>query len=201
MTIEEKFKYDQEYNSKNELFVPYDDEFLGNRISGGFVQYGDEYIRFVFDNGHNYFVSGNCVQKSQPIPANRLLYKYIQKCLYDLIVNNSADKSPRIMYTETEVTTPSDTPLLIVNVVIEHSLSTVCITNIHAVNRGQGYGFKFMSKLYNICKKFGYKLQLTTMVQEFYHYMVDKRCAKEIVFEDIVEITDDTDLVHPRNKV
>ena len=200
MTIEEKFKYDQEYNSKNELFVPYDDEFLGNRISGGFVQYGDEYIRFVFDNGHNYFVSGNCVQESQPIPANRLLYKYIQKCLYDLIVNNTEEKSPLIMCTTTYVATPSDTPLLIVRVVIEHDRSTVSITNIHAVNMGQGYGFKFMSELYKICKKFGYKLQLTQMVQGFFHYMVDQRCAKEIVYEDIVEISDNTDLFHPKNK-
>ncbi len=204
MTNEEKFKSDREYNYKNEKFVPYDDDFLGKRIpnGGGFYDYiDDDVVRFIFDNGHQYCISEGRIQEGEPIPANLLLYKYIQKCLYDLIVNNSDDKSPKIMYTETEVETPSDTPLLIVRVVIEHSTSTVCITNIHAVNRGQGYGFKFLSELYNICKTFGYKLQLTEMVQGFYHYMVDNRCAKEIVFEDIVEITDNTDLSYPRNKV
>lgn len=205
MTDEEKFKSDQEYNSKNELFVPYDDEFLGKRIpnGGGFIDYiDDDVVRLIFDNGHQYYISKGRIQEWQPIPANMLLYKYIQKCLYDLIVNNSDEKSPEIMYTKTEVKTPSDTPLLIVKVVIEHYRSTVCITNIHAVKRGQGYGFKFMSELYNICKTFGYKLQLTEMVQGFFLYMVEKRSATNIDdYKGIVEITDKTDLVHPRNNV
>jgi hypothetical protein len=201
MTIEEKFKSDQEYNSRNELFVPYDDEFLGKRIPGGYIKFGDGDVRLVFDNGHNYFIKEGRIQEEESIPANMLLYKYIQKCLYDLIVNNSDEKSPRIMYTTTYVETPSDTPLLIVKVVVHHHNRTVCVSIFHAMHRGDGYGFKFLAELYKICKKFGYKLQLTEMVQGFYHYMVDKRCAKEIVFEDIVEITDNTDLVYPRNKV
>ena len=198
MTIIEKFNSDKEFNIKRPMFTPYDDNLFGKRSQGYFIKETSdedgEYIRFFFDNGNNYTFEENKneLYECEPIPKIFFLHKYIEKCIYDIIVENSNCKQPNIFCSQCEVM-QMDNPILLVRVVLHHNEKKVCVTNIHAVKNHHGFGKQLLNAFFLICKEFNYKLYLTEMVHSFYTRMVN-RGATIIEEDNIVEITEETDL-------
>lgn len=200
MTDTEKFEKDKAYNAEHQLFAPYDDDVLGKRKQGCFVNddvddNGDLYFRVLFDNGNRYSVypKSGVVTQCGPIQHDVIIHKHIEKCIYDIIVDNSGVKNPRIYCCENEIESYNDNTIIIVRVVIHRDCKTVCVTNIHVLIQHKGYGKKLLSEIYNVCKKFDYKLYITEMVHSFYARMVN-RGAKIIKEDDVVEITENTNL-------
>lgn len=196
----EKFKNDVEYNAEHQLIAPFDDENLGQRMQGGFVKIDkdDEGIfkHFTFDNGNNYTYDFNTkmLYDCKPIPQEYFIHKYIEKCIYDIIANNSGENNPRIYCGENEIESYDDNPIIIVRVVIHRDYKTVCVTNIHVQIQYKGYGKKLLSEIYKVCKMVNYKLQLTDMMPHFYNRMRHRGAKKVLGYNDRLEITDNTDL-------
>lgn len=196
--ILDRYIDDLAFNLRDPIFAPYDDLEMGKRIDGGFVairktQYGlcEEYV---FDNGHRYgiFHDTNIIREGDTIPEVYFIHKFIEKCIYDIIVNNSECKTPVIYCTPIEVEVIADSnPILLFRSVIDRDKKIVSVTNIFVYIQHCGYGKQLLKSIYSFCKLLGYRLLLTEVVLPFYQSMV-KRGATIIEYGNIVEITDKT---------
>ena len=130
----------------------------------------------------------------EPIPADYFIHKHIEKAIYDIVVNNSDEELPLISCQENEVLSNKN-PVVLIRTIINRESRNVCVTNlfVQMEERHQGYGKQLLREIYAICKKFGYRLFLTQMVESFYNRMV-RRGARIIEIGNLVEITDDTNL-------
>ena len=200
MNIIDKLKIDLRENEVSPLFAPYDDDILGTRFPGRFerigVDNGEDYKRFFFDNGNNYtfLLNERKLYECEPIPADYFIHKHIEKAIYDIVVNNSDEELPLISCQENEVLS-NENPVVLIRTIINRESRNVCVTNlfVQMEERHQGYGKQLLREIYAICKKFGYRLFLTQMVESFYNRMV-RRGARIIEIGNLVEITDDTNL-------
>lgn len=200
--IIDKFKEDLVFNSQNPLFAPLNDAYMGERIDGGFVKKiatNDViiFLDYTFDNGNGYRYDPNSkmiYERKSPIPKDFFIHKHIEKCLYDIIMNNSDINNPTILCDVNEIEAPANTnPIIMFRAVVDRDNKIVSATNIHVYKRHLGYGKKLLKLIYTACKKLDYRLFLTEMVYSFYMSMV-KRGATVIEIEDVVEITDETNL-------
>ena len=200
--ILDKFKEDLVFNSQNPLFAPLKDAELGNRIEGGFVKKIETnvenvfFLQYTFDNGDVYMYEpeSNIIIDEWKTPKDFFIHKHLEKCLYDIIINNSGINNPTILCDVNELLVPADTnPIIMFRAVVDRENKIVSVTNIHVYKRNLGYGKKLLKSIYIACKKLGYRLFLTEMVYSFYMSMV-KRGANVIEIEDVVEITDKTHL-------
>ena len=200
MTNIEEFQVDIEFNELHPIFAPYDDEKLGKRFTGRYERIFEDkdglYKRWFFDNGHNYTrdLQSDTFYVCDPIPYDYFVHKWIEKAIYDIIITNTNVELPTIYCDENEIKAVSN-PLISIRVLVNRDQKSICVTNIFVQlgMRNKGYGKKLLAEIYNICKKFGYRLFLTEMVHSFYEQMV-ARGAKVIEYENIVEITDETKL-------
>lgn len=200
MTTIEKLQADMLYNEQHPLFAPYNDEVMGERFTGRYERLGEDeegvYKRWYFDNGHNYTLveNTNMLYECEPISNDYFIHKHIEKCIYDAITENSDEKLPLIACMENEIFS-RENPVILVRVIIDRELQIVSVTNIFVQmdKRHLGIGKKLLSRIYSKCKELDYRLMLTEMVESFYHRMVN-RGAKIIEIENVVEITDDTNL-------
>lgn len=200
MTILEKFQQDVLKNEQNPLFAPFNDDKLGERFPGRYEKIDfdkdSEYKRFFFDNGHNYtyVLNERTLYECEPIDEDYFIHKHIEKIIYDIVVNNSNEKTPIIYCQENEVMSRNN-PIVLIRTIIDRDNRYVSVTNIFVQmdKRHNGYGKQLLGGIYSICKKFGYRLFLTEMVESFYNRMVN-RGAKIIETLNVVEITNDTNL-------
>lgn len=198
--ILDRYIDDLAFNLRNPIFAPYDDLEMGKRIDGGFVairktQYGlcEEYV---FDNGHRYglFHDTNIIREGDTIHDDYFIHKFIEKCIYDIIVNNSECKTPVIYCTPNEVEVIADSnPILMFRAVVDRVNKIVSVTNIFVYKRYCGYGKQLLKTIFYRCEDLGYRLFLTEMVPVFYSRMKE-RGATIIEYGNIVEITDKTNL-------
>ncbi len=199
--ILEKFEEDRTFNQQNPLFSPLNDFYLGDRIDGGFVKKIETnvenvfFLQYTFDNGNGYWYEpeSNIIIDEWETPKDYFIHKHIEKCLYDIIVNNSDIKKPDILCNENEITTPSRNPIISLSAVIERDHKFVFVTEIIAYKRHCGYGKQLLKSMYCHCKDLGFRLFLENMVLPFYQSM-EKRGATIIEFENMVEITNKTNL-------
>jgi len=198
----EKFEEDKNFNQQNPLFSPLNDAYMGDRIDGGFVKKIETnvenvfFLQYTFDNGNGYLYEpeSNIIIDEWKTPKDYFIHKHIEKCLYDIIINNSDINKPTILCDVNEIEVPADTnPIIMFRAVVDRENKIVSATNIHVYKRHLGYGKKLLKSIYTACKKLGYRLFLTEMVYSFYISMV-KRGANVIEIEDVVEITDKTHL-------
>lgn len=180
------------------LFADVVDSDLGERKAGYFVKVigedNDGYTIFqiVLDNGHFYFVNGNSVVRGQDISAEMLIHKYLEKIVYDYVLQMPFPVSKDVYCAQNEVSVTS-----FIRMVIDRDLRIVNITNIFIPRDPEyqyhNYGKNLIALIYEQCKRLGYKLWLVDMVEGFYNRMI-KRGATVIEENDIVEINDETDL-------
>lgn len=199
--ILDEFNEDLVFNSQNSLFAPLNDAYMGERIEGGFVKKIETNIEdvflleYTFDNGHYYLYEpeSKTIIDEKKTPKDFFIHKHIEKCIYDVIVNNSDLKNPDILCDYNEITTPSHNPIISLSAVIERVPKFVYVTEIFAYKRYCGYGKQLLKSIYYHCKDLGFRLFLENMVLPFYQSMV-RRGSTIIEFGNMVEITDKTNL-------
>lgn len=200
--ILEKFEEDKAFNQQNPKFSPLNDAYLGDRIDGGFVKKFETNVenaflyQYTFDNGNGYLYEpeSNIILDAWKTPKEFFIHKHIEKCLYDIVVNNSDNKSPAIFCTLNEVEVIADSnPILMFRAVVDRVNKIVSVTNIFVYKRYCGYGKQLLKTIFYRCEDLGYRLFLTEMVPVFYSRMKE-RGATIIEYGNIVEITDKTNL-------
>lgn len=194
MTIIEQFQKEQEYNKEHQLFAPFDDEEMGERLPGLFRaeivdEDGHECLNLIFDNGEHYVYdyTEESMHYVNRIPESFFIHKYLEKVIYDFLTENNLQRD--IYCSRNEISVKSLIRLLpyreegivyLPNIMLPFSL------------RGKGLGLKLISDIYAVCKRTGYKLQLSMMVESFYKRMVARGAT--IIDSDTVEINDKTNL-------
>ena len=194
MTTLEHFQKEQEYNKAHQLFTPFNDDEMGERLPGLFraeiMDAGHECLNFIFDNGEHFVF--DCVEQAlyyvNKISESFFIHKFLEKVVYDFIVEHNLEKEFLPIYcVQNEVSSRSLIRLLprreeriveLTNIILPMSL------------RKKGLGLKIISEIYAVCKRTGYRLFLSMMVESFYKRMV-ARGATIIDFET-VEINDNT---------
>lgn len=86
---------------------------------------------------------------------------------------------------------------MLINVLINHEHQQVCIPNIFMppFMAQQGIGKTLIRLIYDAAKASGYEVFVTDLVPSFYRRLVN-RGATIIEADDVVQITDKTDLTH-----
>ena len=194
----DELKSEIEEIRKNSLFADVDDSDMGQRKAGFFVKIigeddnGYSILQIIFDNGHFYFVNGNKVARGQDISAEVLIHKYLEKIVYDYVRKMPFPVSKDVYCAQNEVSVNS-----FIKMVFDREQRIVYISNIFIPRNPEyqyhNFGKDLIALIYQQCKAFGYKLWLVNMVEGFYKRMVN-RGATVIKENDIVEITDETDL-------
>lgn len=194
MTIIERFTKEQEYNKSHQLFAPFDDEEMGERLPGMFrtevEDDGHECLNMIFDNGEH-FVFDHAEQTLyyvNRIPQSFFIHKFLEKAVYDFIVEHNLQRGFLPIYcVRNEVSVKSFIRLL-----LDHEERIVDLPNIILPDslRHKGLGLKLISEIHEACKRTGYRLQLSMMVESFYNRMVARGAT--IIDSDTVEINDAT---------
>lgn len=208
MNVTERFKIACATNDENPRFAPINDEYLGKRISGGFIAHitenGNPCRCFVFDNGEHfvYDMSEEMLYSAESFPQEWFIHKYLEKIIYDFkekyisslqeVDKDGAIKEPFLFCKKNEIMLQSNG---VVRLLPFRDQKIVCLTNILLPLdlRWKGIGLKLISDIFLVCEKLGYKLRLTEMVESFYDRMV-RRGATIITPLDEVEITPSTNL-------
>ncbi len=199
MTISEKYQADLEYNYCHPIFAPRDDIDFGKRFTGRFQResYDDKFgifVQTIFDNGHRYLysLSNRTLYEGDSLPQDVFLHKFIEKAIFDTIIQHSAEYMPAIFCCKNEIVADRN-PVVAIRVLVNREEKIVRITNILMQIQHKGYGKQLIKDIYQICKRTGYKLWLTEVTTGFYYSLV-KRGAKIIETRDVLEITDTTKL-------
>ena len=199
MTIAEKYQTDLEYNYYHPVFAPRDDMNFGKRFKGRFQMESYDgkfgiFIQTIFDNGHRYLysLSNRTLYEGSPLPQDVFMHKFIEKAIFDIIIQHSADNMPSISCYENEIIADSNS-VVVIRILVNRDEKIVRITNILMQIQHKGYGKQLIKDIYQICKRTGYKLWLTEVTTGFYYSLV-KRGAKIIEVDDGLEITNTTEL-------
>lgn len=190
----EKLTKDRERNTQNPLMLDQDDNYFGKRKSGGFVKEvlydHHQSIHYIFDDGNNYIfdIEDRILYPMGRLDVSRLLHKYIEKLISDFSKEHGLNVSIR----QCDVTEINAMPF--VKLLPEHDEKIVYLPNILVPpeKAHTNLGKSFISRLFNLCQKYGYRLILLDVLDRF-RESLEKRGA--IVFNyDSVEITNNTDL-------
>ena len=145
----------------------------------------------IFDNGEHfvYDFAEQTMHHVHKIPREFFIHKHLEKVIYDFIVRHGLQKScfPTFYCSRNEVSVKGFIKLLpyreerivdLPNIILPDSL------------RHKGLRLKLISEIHEACKRTGYKLQLSMMVESFYNRMVARGAT--IIDSDTVEINDAT---------
>ncbi|MEE3391321.1 MAG: hypothetical protein VZR28_09105, partial [Candidatus Cryptobacteroides sp.] len=159
-TIIEQFKEEQAYNAAHQLFAPFDDEEMGERLPGMFrteiEEDGHSCLNMIFDNGEHfvYDFAEQTMHHDHKIPREFFIHKHLEKVIYDFIVRHGLQKScfPTFYCSRNEVSVKGFIKLLpyreerivdLPNIVLPDSL------------RHKGLGLKLISEIHEACKRTG----------------------------------------------
>lgn len=190
----EKLTKDKERNTQNPLMLDQDDDFFGKRAPGGFVKevlYNNhQSIQYIFDDGNSYIYDreDGILYPMEKLDVSILLHKYIEK----LIIDFSNEHGLNVSFRQCDDTEINAMPF--VRLLPYHDDRIVYLPNIlvPAEKAHTNLGKSFISRLFTLCQKYGYRLILLDVLDRF-RESLEKRGA--IVFDyDSVEITKDTDL-------
>lgn len=195
MTIVEQFQKEQEYNKTHQLFAPFDDEEMGERLPGLFRAEivdndGHECLNIIFDDGEHFVYdhAEKTMHHVNRIPEDFFIHKFLEKVVYDFIVEHNLQKGFLPIYcVQNEVSVKTFIKLLPYR---EEGIVYLPNIMLPSFLREKGLGLKLISDIYTVCKRTGYRLVLSMMVESFYKRMV-ARGATVIDFET-VEINEKT---------
>lgn len=198
MTPLEQFKADMEYNKNNILFTMENDENLGQRAKGAYVEdiyiENKEFTRIIFDNGHQYCENNETgeIEVCDKVPKNYFIHKYLEKEIHDFILEHKIGSPELLIYcTENEVSVKT-----LIKLHINREEKIVYLPNIMIPTELRfkgGIGKKLIASLYEICQSLNYRLVVVQMVESFFNSLKDRN-GKVIDFETI-EITNQTNLI------
>lgn len=185
---------DKKRNSLNPLMLDHNDNLFGERTEGGFIKEvideGHQCLQYIFDDGNNYLYDKEegFLYHVGKLDVSILLHKYIEKLIYDF----SKEHEFNVSFRKCDNTEINAMPF--VRLLPYHDEKIVYLPNI-LVPEGKAHtnlGKDFISRLFILCQKHGYRLILLDVVDKF-RESLERRGA--IVFNyDSVEITKDTDL-------
>ena len=98
-TIIEQFKEEQAYNAAHQLFAPFDDEDMGERLPGMFrteiEEDGHTCLNMIFDNGEHfvYDFAEQTMHHVHKIPGEFFIHKHLEKVIYDFIVRHGLQRA------------------------------------------------------------------------------------------------------------
>lgn len=195
MTIVEQFQKEQEYNKTHQLFAPFDDDEMGERLPGLFRAEivdndGHECLNMIFDDGEHFVYdhAEETMYHVNRIPEDFFIHKFLEKVVYDFIVEHNLKKGFLPIYcVQNEVSVKTFIKLLPYR---EEGIVYLPNIMLPSFLREKGLGLKLISDIYTVCKRTGYRLVLSMMVESFYKRMV-ARGATVIDFET-VEINEKT---------
>jgi hypothetical protein len=198
MTNIEQYKNDIAYNANNILFTMTDDEAMGQRGQGVYVQdfydNGNECTNFIFDNGNKYVFDKveQMLYVCEPIPKEYFIHKHIEKTISDFMTEfqiNKLDKEIFIYCSDNEINAGS-----LIRLLPYREENIVYITNIMIPNelKHRGLGKLLIKQIFEICERLNYRLVLLNVVESF-SQSLKKRNAIFLDFET-VEITKETNL-------
>ena len=194
MTMLEQFQQEQAYNQAHPRFAPLDDEEMGERLPGLFrteiEEDGHLCVNIIFDNGEHFVY--DCDEETMyhvnKFPEEFFIHKYLEKVVYDFIIEHKLQENYLPIYcVRNEVKAKN-----LIKLLPHREECIVELPNIMLPSalRGKGLGLKLISEIYAVCKRTGFRLIISMMVQNFYQKMIS-RGATSIDFET-VEINDNT---------
>jgi len=197
MDLEEKFKQDLHGGKEISGMLRYNGHYIGEENDGsGAVK---------FDNGNYYVFKDNKIIKHIDGQDEYFINDQIAQAIYRFIDSNplmsqnllysdyNSEDAVEFYFSDKKVATSSRGTL--VRLTINRQSKNIEISNIfieHSLKHN-GFGKGIIKEIFRIAVKHGYRLFLVQMVESFYKRML-KRGATDIAFEDIVEITEKTDL-------
>lgn len=194
MTIAEQFQKEREYNAAHPLFAPFDDDEMGERLPGMFrvetEEDGHPCLNMIFDNGEHFVYdhTEQTLYHVNRVPDAFFVHKHLEKVVYDFIVEHNLGEAFLPIYcARNEVSVSSFIKLLINRE--DHMVDLPNIILLHRL-RHQGLGLKLISDIYGVCKRTGYRLVISMMVESFYNKMVSRGAS--VIDLDTVEINDNT---------
>ena len=198
MTNLKQFKEDKILNAKNILFTMTDDQVMGQRFQGFYMQdfldNGHECRNFIFDNGHRYIFdkAEKILYIGESIPEEYFIHKFLEKEVSDFTSKYSIDKFVEDFFLyclEYEIQAKS-----LIRLLPFREENVVYLTNIMIPIQLEykGLGKMLIKQIFNICQRLNYRLILLDVVESF-SKSLKKRNGKFLDY-DKVEITKDTNL-------
>jgi hypothetical protein len=197
MTLEEKFKQDLHGGKEINGLQRYNGHYIGQENdgfgtvkfdNGNFYVFKDDKIIKHIDGQDEYFINDHITQAiyhfidTNPLMSQNHLYSdhNSEEVVEFYFINKTEDHNSRGTLVKLIIDRQSKN-IEISNIFIEHSL------------KHNGFGKQIIKEIFHIAVKHGYRLFLVQMVESFYNRML-KRGATVIEFEDVVEITEKTNL-------
>jgi hypothetical protein len=198
MTSIEQFKKDLAFNANHIQFSMTDDEVMGQREQGVYVNDiiddGRECRNYIFDNGHHYVldIEEQVLYVCEPIPAEYFIHKYLEKIVSDFIdkwLIDESDSETFIYCSTDEVEAKS-----LIRLLPYRDEKIVYLTNIMIPIelKHKGLGKLLIKQIFDICQRLKYRFILLDVVDSF-SKSLEKRNAKFLHF-DKIEITKETNL-------
>ena len=197
MTLEEKFKQDLHGGKEINGLQRYNGHYIGQEDDGS------DTVKF--DNGNFYVFKDNKIIRHIDGQDEYFINDHITQAIYHYIDSNPL-MSQNHLYSDyssedvvefyfSDKSAGSNSRGILVRLIINRQSKNIEISNIFIEYslKQNGFGKGIIKEIFNIAVKHNYRLFLVQMVESFYNRML-KRGATVIAFEDIVEITEKTDL-------
>lgn len=197
MDLEEKFKQDLHGGKEINGLLRFNGHYIGEENDGSST--------VKFDNGNFYVFKDQKIIQHIDGQDEYFINDHVAEAVYHFIDSNplmsenhsysdyNSEDSVEFYFTDKTATNNSRGTLI--RLVINRQSKNIEISNIFIEQRlkHNGFGKQIIKKIFEVALKHDYRLFLVQMVPSFYERMI-KRGAKNIAFEDIVEITESTAL-------
>ncbi|MBL7869823.1 MAG: hypothetical protein JNM71_17570 [Flavobacterium lindanitolerans] len=192
MTLEEKFNEDLHGGKQINGQVRYNGCYMGEDDKG--------HSTVKFDNGNFYVFKDHKVIKHIEGTDVYFINDHITEAIYSFIDSNllmldnhtysDYNSEDAVEFYFNDKTVSDNSRGTLIRLVINRDSKNIEISNIFIEYslKCNGFGKKIILEIFKIACKHNYRLFLVQMVPSFYDKMI-KRGAKDIAFEDVVEIT------------
>jgi len=192
MTLEEKFNEDLHGGKEINGLLRFNGHYRGEANDGS--------TTVKFDNGNVYILKDQKIIDNIDGQNEYFIHDHITEAIYSVIDSNPLmsenhtysdyNSEDTVEFYFSDKTESNNNRGTLIRLVINRDSKNIEISNIFIEYslKHNGFGKKIIQEIFNIATKHNYRLFLVQMVPGFYDKMI-KRGAKDIEFEDTVEIT------------
>lgn len=192
MTLEEKFNEDLHGGKEINGQLRVNGHYRGETNDGS--------TTVKFDNGNFYILKDQKITDHKDGEDEYFINDHITDAIYSVIGSNPLmsenynysdyNSEDTIEFYFIDKVASNNSRGALIRLVINRDSRNIEISNIFIEYslKYNGFGKKIIQEIFNIATKHNYELFLVQMVPAFYYKMI-KRGAKDIAFEDIVQIT------------